>query len=62
MVYVVWGGMVGTGVSCILTVSVQGDVDWYQFPELSVTSVVLKGCLSPVMGPVIDCVEVGLGG
>ena len=56
------GGMVGTGVSRILIVSVQGGVDWHQLPELSVTSIVLEGCLSLVMGPVIDCVEVGLGG
>ena len=56
------GGTVGTGVSYILTVSVRGGVDWHLFPELSVTSVVLEGCLSPVMGPVIDCAEVGLGG
>ena len=62
MVYVVWGGTVGTGVSHILAVSVQGGVDWYLFRELSVTSVVLEGCLSPIMGLVTDCMEVGLGG
>ena len=56
------GSTVGTGVSHILTVSAQGGVDWHLFPGLSVTSVVLEGCLSPVMGPVIDCVEVGVGG
>ena len=56
------GGTAGTGVSRILTVSVRGGVDWHLFRELSVTSVVQEGCLSPVMRPVIDCAEVGLGG
>ena len=56
------GGTVGTGDSRILTVSVQGGVDWHLFHELCVTSFAQEGCLSPVMGPVIDCAEVGLGG
>ena len=56
------GGTAGTGVSRILTVSVQDGVDWHLFHELSFTSVVLDGCLSPIMGPVTDCAEVGLGG
>ena len=34
------GGTVGTGVSCILTMSAWGGVDWHLFPESSVTSVV----------------------
>ena len=54
-------GTVGTGVSCILTVSVRGGVDWHLSLELSVTSVV-EGCLFPITGPVTDCAEVGLGG
>ena len=55
------GGTTGTGVSHILTMSAWGGVDWHLFPESSVTSVV-EGCLSPIMGPVTDCAEVGLGG
>ena len=37
-------------------------MDWHLLPGLSVTSVVMEGCLSSIMGPVTDCVEVGLGG
>ena len=48
------GGSTGTGVSLILTVSTCGGVELNLFP----------GLISPsaVMGPVADCVEVGLGG
>ena len=56
------GGTAGTGASRILTVSVRGGVDWHLFSELSVINVVLEGYLSPIIDPVTDCVEGGLGG
>ena len=55
------GGSAGTGVSLILTVSACGGVDCHLFSEF-ITVIVLEGCPSPVIGPVTDCVEVGLGG
>ena len=38
------GGSAGTGVSCILTMSAYGGVDWHLFPESSMTSVDMHCC------------------
>ena len=37
-------------------------MDWHLLPVLFVMSAVVDACLSPIMGLVADCDEVGLGG
>ena len=45
-----------------LWLSASGGVDWGQPSSMSATDNALEHGLSPVMGPVIDWEEVGLGG